>query len=49
MHFPYGIRTRQEGTMMPTALRLVFLLRPVSGVDTYQTHPAPRRFARCLE
>ena len=35
MHFPYGIRTRQEGTMMLTALPLLFLLRPVSGADTF--------------
>ena len=34
MHFPFAIRTRQEGTMMPTALPLFFLPRPVSGADT---------------
>ena len=34
MHFLFGIRKRREGTMMPTALPLLFLLRPVSGADT---------------
>jgi len=33
MYFPFGIRTRREGTMMLIALSLFFLLRPVRGAD----------------
>jgi hypothetical protein len=33
MYFPFGIRTRREGTMMLIALPLFFLPRPVSGAD----------------
>jgi hypothetical protein len=34
MYFPFGIRTRREGTMMLIALSLFFSLRPVSDADT---------------
>jgi len=48
MHFPFGIRPRREGTIMPTALPLVFLLGPVSGADTSSILQCVSRLAEVL-
>ena len=47
MHFPYGIRTRQEGTMMLTALRL-FSCRGLSAVLTLHPYHGYRGSAEVL-